>query len=264
MKILLFCPLNPDRNHKGDRTPQLFGRTNMTIFRQDYPEFDIWFSKGDNPFFDENGRGNICHNYQKARKWVLDNDYDYLFTVEADMVIPYTALSKLLALETDVAYGLYCFKSAATWSAFTLLAMDRGRSISKDPELAKATWGQVIDVAGVGLGCTLISRQVLEAIPFRTDDKYPTVHNDWCFANDCQEHGFKQKCDTSVVCGHISMKPSPRVIWPDPNEPRLYSNDFMEKIPVNEKGEIKIEIDSLGEFQLEEKDLVYVPSSEGK
>lgn len=236
----------------------------MSIFRQDYPELDIWFSKGDNPFFDSNGRNNICHNYQKAREWVLKNDYDYLFTVEADMIVPPDALTKLLALETDVAYGLYCFKSAATWNAFTVLEMGRGRSISKDKELAKAMWGQVIDVQGVGMGCALISREVLEAIPFRVDDKFPSVHNDWCFAYDCQQKGYKQKCDTSIVCGHISMQPSPRVIWPDPDEPRLYSNDFLVKIPINERGEVQVDIKSFGEFTIDTKDLVYVPSSEGK
>ncbi len=67
MKILLFCPLNPELDHSGNRVPQLFGRTNQSIFRQDYPKLDIWFSKGDNPFFDNNGRHNICHNYNKAR-----------------------------------------------------------------------------------------------------------------------------------------------------------------------------------------------------
>ena len=236
----------------------------MSIFRQDYPEIDIFFSKGDNPYFDSNGRNNICHNYNKARRWVLNNGYDYLFTVEADMIIPPDALSKLLALDTDVAYGLYCFKSSATWSAWSRLDMSSGRSLSKDKEIAQAMWGKVIDVAGVGMGCTLISREVLEKLEFRTDELHPSVHNDWVFAYDLQHNGFKQKCDTTVVCGHISMKPSPRVIWPDPDEPRLYRNDFIDKIPVNERGEIEIDISSFGEFQIEAKDLVYVPSSEGK
>ena len=259
-KILLFCPLNPDTNHKGKRTPQLFGRTNMSIFNQDYPQLDIWFSKGDNPIFDSNGRGNICHNYNKARKWVLDNEYDYLFTVEADMVVPPDALTKLLEVDADVAYALYCFKSTSTWSAWTELSMEHGRSLRKDPQLARDYWGKVMPVAGVGLGCTLIKREVLEVLPFRTDDLHPSVHNDWCFAVDCQEKGFKQMCHMGVVCGHISLEPSPRVIWPDPNEPRMYRNDFLDGIPVNEKGEIEIEITKMGEFTIKKSDLRLVPT----
>ena len=263
MKILLFCPLNPERDHKGTPTVQLFGRTNQSIFRQDYPKLDIFFSKGDNPYFDSNGRNNIAHNYNKAREWVLANDYDALFTVEADMVIPPDALSKLLSRDGDVVYGLYCFKRSSVWSAFTELSMKSGRSLSKDKERARSIFGDVIDVAGVGHGCTLIHRRVLEQVPFRTNEAYPGLHNDWVFAYDLQEAGFRQVCDTSVVCGHIDLKPTPRVIWPDPSEPRLYRNDFIDKIPVNERGEVEIEITSFGEITIKPEDLA-LPLPEAK
>ena len=250
MKILLFCPLNPDRDHKGSPTVQLFGRTNQSIFRQDYPLIDMWFSKGDNPFFDNNGRHNIAHNYQKARRFVLDNGYDYLFTVEADMIIPPDALTRLLACESDVAYGLYCFKNTSSWSAWIQLDMDGGRSLRKEPAIAKAMWGKVIDVAGVGLGCTLISRNVLEVLDFRVDDTRPSLHNDWCFAYDCQQEGFRQVCDLGCVCGHISLKPSPRVIWPDPDMPRMYRNDFIDTFPRNPDGSVEVPITGMGEFYI--------------
>lgn len=256
MKILLFCPLSPKTNNHGGRMPQIFGRTNQSIFKQDYPVLDMWFSKGDNPYFDSNGRHNIAHNYNKARDFVLRNDYDYLLTVESDMVIPPDALSKLLEVNTDVAYGLYCFKNTSTWSAWTELTMDHGRSIRKDPAAARAAFGKVIEVAGLGMGCTLISRKVLEALPFRIDEAHPTVHNDWVFAWDLQQHGFEQKCHLGVVCGHISMTPMPRIIWPDPDEPRLYRNQFLQGIPVNEKGEVEIEVGALGEFDIKLGDLV--------
>ena len=254
MKILLFCPLNPELDHSGNRVPQLFGRTNQSIFRQDYPQLDIWFSKGDNPFFDNNGRNNILHNYKKARRMALDGGYDALLTIEADMILPVDALSKLAALEADVAYGLYVFKATATLSAFTELSVDGGRSLRKDPDLARREWGNPIDVAGVGLGCTLIRRNVLEAIDFRLDELRPTLHNDWFFAVDCQEHGFRQVCHTGVQCGHIAMKPSPRIIWPDIDQPRFYRNDYLDTIKHNPDGSIEIPI-GLGEYTFTRKDL---------
>jgi GT2 family glycosyltransferase len=218
----------------------------------------MWFSKGDNPFFDSNGRHNIAHNYNKARRFVLDNGYDYLFTVEADMVIPPDALDKLLAVcegGADVAYGLYCFRNTSTWSAWTILTMEYGRSIRKDPEQAKAAWGKVIDVAGVGTGCTLIKREVLEQIEFRTDEMHPDVHHDWVFAYDLQQKGFVQRCDLSVVCGHISMTPFPRILWPDPDAPRMYRNDFLEKIKTLPDGSLVMEIGALGDYDMNQSDL---------
>ena len=267
MKVLLFCPLNPEKDHKGKRMVQLYGKTNQSIFRQDYPKLDIWFSKGDNPFFDSNGRHNIAHNYNKARQWVLDNDYDALLTVEADMVIPPNAVSKMVKHadedNADVVYGLYCFKNTSSWSAFTELDVKHGRSLSKDKAKAREIWGQTIDVAGVGLGCTLIKRNVLEKIEFRTDETRPTMHNDWWFGIDCQEHGFKQVCDTSIVCGHIDLKPAIRVIWPDPDQPRLYDNEYIYGVPINDKGDVVIEIDRLGEFIIRRSD-VGLPPLEAK
>jgi hypothetical protein len=215
----------------------------------------MWFSKGDNPFHDSNGRHNIAHNYNKARRWALDNDYDALVTVEADMVIPPDAVSKMVKHEADVVYGLYCFKNTSSWSAFTELDIKHGRSLSKDKERARSLWGQTIEVAGVGHGCTLIHRHVLEALEFRTDDLHPDFHNDWLFALDCQTHGFKQVCDTSVVCGHIDTNPSIRVIWPDPEQPRLYDTEYIYGVPVNADGEIVIEIDRMGEFMIRRSDV---------
>ena len=267
MKILLFCPLNPDKSRRGKPTIQLFGKTNQSIFRQDYPKIDMWFSKGDNPFYDSNGRHNIAHNYNKARKLVLDNDYDGLLTVEADMLIPPDALSKMVKHveddNVDVVYGLYCFKNTSTWSAFTELDEKHGRSIAKDKEKARSIWGQTIDVAGVGFGCTLFTRETLEKIPFRTNEAIANLHHDWWFAVDAQEHGLKQVCDTSIICGHISLKPAPRILWPDPKMPRLYDDEYIKKIPVNTRGELIVDVDTLGEFIIRRSD-VGLPPLEAK
>jgi hypothetical protein len=244
MKILLFCPLRPE-------TPKLFGRTNQSIFRQTYEPLEMLFSMGDNPHDTgvplNDGRANILHNYTKARRMVLDNDYDALMTVEADMIIPDDAVKRLIDCDADVAYGLYVFRAVSTWSAFTRLDRKSGRSVSKDQALAKRMWGKQMEVAGVGFGCTLIKRRALEAVEFRAE---PGAANDWYFAQDCQKHDMKQVCDLGVVCGHIDLLPMPRVIWPDPDMPGLYRNEFIKGIPVNDKGEVEIEIGRLGEFYI--------------
>jgi hypothetical protein len=246
MRILVFCPTHP-------KTPKLYGRTNQSIFRQTYEPLDIMFSQGDNPYKGEDpdiGRRNILHNYKKAARFAIRNRYDYLMTVEYDMVIPADAVAKLLECDADVAYGLYVFRGRAKWSAYLALSRTMGQSLSEDPEYAREMWGKRVIVAGVGFGCTLIARRVLENIPFRLA---PGAANDWHFAIDVQGHGYQQVCDTSVVCGHITTNPSPRVIWPDIDMPKFYRNDFIDSIPVNENGEVEVEIGQLGEF--------YIPKS---
>ncbi len=87
-----------------------------------------------------------------------------------------------------------------------------------DRAIARKAWGQAIETSGVGLGCTLIWRRVLEAIPFRCD--LPEEHaNDWEFALDVKAAGFVQKHDLGVACGHLSydVENAPVAYWPDPD-----------------------------------------------
>jgi hypothetical protein len=139
------------------------------------------------------------------------------------------------------------------WSAYTELTNGRGKSVSHDEDLAREMWGQQMSVVGVGLGCTLIKRNVLAEIPFRG---IWGAACDWHFALDLQEKGFKQVCDLGLICGHIDLAPSPRVIYPDINMPELYRNDYITGIPVNDKGEVDIEIKRMGEFYINKSDLV--------
>jgi len=226
MRILVYTPML-----------RLYGRALQSILRLEYPgRFDITLCKGGNiqPGDDKRtGFDVVTEKYNHARDLVLTGMYDAMLAVEDDMIVPPDALTRLLATGADVAYGLYCWRNMGfhKWSAYTELADVSGTSLDTDPEAAKAAWGQVIDVQGIGMGCTLIHRHVLETFPFRT---HKHACCDWGLALDCQAEGFSQKCDLGVVCGHMTThNPSsraggipwvlgvegpPRIIWPDPDE----------------------------------------------
>lgn len=161
----------------------------------------------------------VTAKYNEARRVFLASNYDAMLCAESDMIVQASALERLAALDCDIAYGLYCFRPFPhEWSAFTDLTTHKGTAISTKPETARACFGQVIEVAGIGLGCTLIHRHVLEALEFRT--AYGAAC-DWSLAIDAQQYGLKQLCDTSVVCGHID-RDGKTVYYPDPNAPGLY------------------------------------------
>ena len=71
--------------------------------------------------------------------------------------------------------------------------------------------GDLIKADGVGMGCTLIRRHVMERLPFRCPN--PVVCNDWYFLVDCQAEGFTQAHDCGIACGHID---DGKTYWPDP------------------------------------------------
>lgn len=233
MKVLVFCPLHP-------KPPRLWGRTVQSIFRLDWPYPIDWdFVAGDNPHAEP--YDNVTHVYNRARARVLQEGYDALLAVESDMIVPRDALTRLVATGADVAYGLYVWRHGRRlWSAYTLLEERHGESISADWAAAQAAWGTVIDVAGVGLGCTLIRRQVLEAIPFRAPEDH-LVSCDWTLALDAQAAGFTQRCDLGVVCGHQTTSPWPQILWPSSEVKQGYLSEPLVPLRVLEPGE-KVEI----------------------
>lgn len=241
-RVLVFCPLNPNM-------PRLWGRTVQSIFRLEWDApLDWYFVANHNPY--ENPYENVTLNYNRARAAVLDDGYDALFCIESDMIVPPNALTDLVHVNADVAYGLYVWRHGRRkWSAYSQVGPKSGVSLSDEPERGRAAWGKVVNVAGVGLGCTLIRRDVLEILEFRLypeDYQFPDSPNlrprqafccDWLFALDCQELGFVQKAHLGVVCGHQAYKPWPQILWPDPAAEKLYTIESLSPLPLAAEGE---------------------------
>lgn len=211
-KVLVYCPTRP-------HAPRVHPLTAASIEALNWPgTLQIVFDRDDSPAAP--GYQDITTKYNRARQMALRCGYDALFTVEADMVIPPEALDRLAAIDgADVAHGLYCSRhSTRKWLAFTSLSP--AVTLADDPYTARELWGRVVDTVGVGLGCTLIWRKALEAIPFEL--RYGGPACDWWFAEDCAKLGFSTVHDLGVVCGHITGN---AVIWPDKYAERLYREE---------------------------------------
>ena len=202
MRILLFCPTN-----------RLEKETALSIHTLQYDgALDVMFTR-DNPH-GESAHLNIIHNYKKAERIVMAEGYDALFTVENDMIIPPDALTKLAALQADIAYGVYYFRHGKP--TINILRHDDTQESYSLPSNLKA-WAKVYNTGplpcrGLGFGCTLISRKTLEAIPFHSDNGGDA---DSQMSIDARRIGLKQMTDTTVLCGH--KRPDGTVVWPAKN-----------------------------------------------
>jgi hypothetical protein len=168
---------------------------------------------------DPDGHEIVTRKYQQLREQFLAGGYKVFISIEDDMIIPEDSLTRLIEhLDTaDVAYGLYCWRHSlggGAWSAYVKVADSWGESVVIDKEKARQyfTEQSIEPVCGVGMGCTAIKRDVLEKIPFLRRGQ---ACNDWYFAVDAQFEGYKQVCDYGLVCGHMTLDPTPRIIWPD-------------------------------------------------
>lgn len=209
-RILIYCPMAPT-------PPRIYDRTWRSIMALHWPEpLDMAFGKHDMQRYPQNGQGGIdlLEKYKQARTLTLEGGYDALLTVEADMIVPKAAIERLTRAEADVAYGLYVSRHGKHhWLAYAQVGADyRATGFSQSPELCQDAWGKVVETKGIGLGCTLIWRRVLEKIEFRLPET--VVANDWFFALDVDAAGFRQVHDCGVVCGHIDGNTGRKVFWP--------------------------------------------------
>ena len=178
---------------------------------------------------DPNPYVNITGKYERGRQMALELGYDALLCLEDDMIVPPDALARLLAVDADIVYGLTVWRHGRPgWSTRLALTADgQAVNLSDYPDEARARWGTVVDVAGTGTFCTLIRRRVFEALPWRVDPAWPTLCCDWWLSVDAQRLGFRQRADLGCVCGHITREPTPRVLWPDARQARLWRVELL-------------------------------------
>lgn len=209
MKVLAFTP-----------TYRLEPETVDAICRQQYLQsaahgMDAFFTM-DNPWpVADRGKRNVLYNYQRGRQVFLSGKWDAMWVVESDVIPPPDALLRMVNVVkdhgADVVYGVYLFRQPWPHEVVNVTefyhegARNRGESWKERPLPTGVT-----KCTGSGLGCTLITRHVLEAIDFRHG--HWLGHCDVHFNDDVYQAGYSMMCDWAVVCGH--KLPTGETIWP--------------------------------------------------
>lgn len=156
-----------------------------------------------NPHFDRaNDMRNVIAQYQRGRQMALDGGYDGLLCIEHDMIIPPHAAQTLWDDGAPVVYGVYTLRHESyVMNAWTKRGIRLGKPMSFYPDLmTSARQAGRVEVGGLGFGCTLIRRHVLEKIPMRNEGGNAP---DTPFAKDCLRRGFMQIARFDVACQHI-------------------------------------------------------------
>ena len=215
MKILIVTLAFPDEPHVYERT---MTSIEALTYPPEFPVPDLRVLISDGKV--EHPYDDVLVKHQQARRMILDEGYDAMLSIEADMIVPPNALEKLANVDADVVYALYCGRSYAMPLCFPTIDGFKGASIASEQHLdwARKHWGEVVASEGAGFGCTLIHRRVLEKIDFRRDG-HKNFADDWHFALDVKEAGFKSAHHFGVLCGHILR--NGQVRWPDIDAPGL-------------------------------------------
>jgi len=162
-----------------------------------------------------NSRDGVAYSCNVLRKKVLDEGYDYLLMVESDLFPPKDVVHRLLRhgrpvvglpyeIGTDKVRGLCIFVPEMRSNG--LLAT---RRLKKEEEPAFMD-GSLQRVHGMGVGCVLIHKDILEEFPFwysslddeRMKGKVVRKHPDVYFYLQLHNNHIKVFCDTSVLVYH--------------------------------------------------------------
>jgi hypothetical protein len=138
----------------------------------------------------------------------IKNEFDYLWFIDDDVMIPLDTLERLLACEADVAAASVIIRGYPfNFMAFRYTGINN-ESLEAMPSYPKDE-GAVINVDAVGFSCCLIKRQILEKVPepwFLTGGNH-TEDIYFCLNARDVDPNCTIKVDTSIDCEHI--------LWPE-------------------------------------------------
>ncbi len=157
--------------------------------------------------YKETARDRIVSSRNILRQYALDNNYDYLLSLEQDVIPPLDIIDRLLSHNKKVVSAVYfTYRSfdnrlELVPLAYKQLTKDKMRHLT-DEELSN---NKLQKVFSSGLGCLLIHKSVLEKIKFRYEQSV-AAFDDILFCLDLRNNNIDLYIDTSVKCKHLVLK----------------------------------------------------------
>ena len=157
----------------------------------------------------DNTREAIAISQNMARKIALEGNYNYLMSLESDIIPPKDVVQRLIRHGKDVITGLYHIGDKSKGQrvpCITLKKWNEQLGAYGTRLLAADEWEDYISnglkqVEAGGFGCCLIHKSVFSKIKFYYF-KELKGHSDIFFFNDCFRRKIPVFVDTDIICEH--------------------------------------------------------------
>ncbi len=182
-----------------------------------------------------------------VKETLANPDFTHIFMTEMDMILPHDTVTRLLALDKDIACGLY-FLRADLQAGRGQPCLYKKAPLQEATEQAKRSFNPYFhtpitlfdknhpfEIDCGGLGCILIRREVFEKMEYPwfdlkagTDIKIG-YGSDMYFSYHAREAGFKLWCDPTVRCKQIDYYETDieDYEWQLENNPSFASKGFI-------------------------------------
>lgn len=134
-------------------------------------------------------------------------DYDYLFSVDSDIIVPVDALERMLAADVDMISGLYVQRRLDSQILEIYKQTSNGGVVNM---LVSEIENQgLVEIAACGFGCVLIKSAVIQQLNAprffyqSAIDHAHTVSEDVYFCMQLKKQGVRIWADSNIRCDHI-------------------------------------------------------------
>lgn len=134
-----------------------------------------------------------------AVKMAKELEVDALLFIDSDMEFQSDLYRRLLAVEADIACGMFWTKRIPSYPTICVKAKaedgtDLLRTIVPD--------GKIQSVDACGMAATLIRKKVLDWSDYPSFQHLGAISEDFVFCLKARDAGFSVKCDTSLKVAH--------------------------------------------------------------
>jgi FkbM family methyltransferase len=133
--------------------------------------------------------------------------YDYLLSIDSDIVLPKDCLKKMLAADKDIVSGLYIQRKPGEQTLEVYMSTPNGGCTNIPYALLEKH--KLVEIEACGMGCALIKSQVFIKTPYphfvykEALTMKDTVSEDVYFCRKAKQHGFQVWADVTIKCDHI-------------------------------------------------------------
>lgn len=141
-------------------------------------------------------------------QWALESGCTHLLMVDRDIILPETAITRLVRLRADVALGWYVRGTSDSGLTNMVRLGSNGNSDCYTVDELVYMDGMPVEVKRGGMGCALIRTEVFSRFPrpwFEYHD-FPNgsgLSEDYDFCAKCQKAGVRITVDSGTWCGHV-------------------------------------------------------------
>ena len=154
-----------------------------------------------------NSRQALTNAQNYARQKAIEEGYDYLMFIESDLTPPKDAITRLMNHELPVVGGTYFIGTGDIKTLCVFFTRQNKQGIWGTVPIMPKDVKEFLNtglrrVHGIGLGCTLIRRDLFTRFNFWTDERFDNKHSDVYFYMDLWNAQIPVHVDTNFLVPH--------------------------------------------------------------